>query len=262
MGDGTIVETSKNSEIQLNILNNNEYSVTVKEANSPNYRQVIGNTSDFIEQTALGERRKDLLKKLSLTVGSSSLGLSLYETFRYDKKLYKVTKGPNKGKQVDIYKRTKKGEIQLKNNKPQFRSKQAKWHYTKGRLLKAGGRILNILNLGIVIYDISESNYRPTFKQKLDLAVAIFAFVPNFGWIVSGIYFILDAFGVIDWLIEMFREESNYEFDYIEVPKTRVVEEVYFEEFSDTKLLGDWRDREININIPMLKNNEQERIKK
>lgn len=104
--------------------------------------------------------------------------------------------------------------------------------------------------------------YKKEFYLDLNLISVTFMFIPNFGWIVSGIYFILDAFGVIDWLIEMFREESNYEFDYIEVPKTRVVEEVYFEEFSDTKLLGVWRDREININIPMLKNNEQERIKK
>ena len=203
MGDGTFMEVSKQSEIALNIDNYNHYTISVRDPKTATFRQVTGSTKDLTNTL-------DLIKSYSFFSGSISLGLSFYYERLFNKDFYKPVKGPNRGIPTDFYARNRSGSIKTRRGKPRLRSSNAEWHSFKGKTLKNVGKGLNILGLGLVAIDIKFNGL--TAKNSLDMFMAGIAFIPKVGWIISGVYFLLDLFGVIDWMLEQFGINPNKRF--------------------------------------------------
>ncbi|GET47104.1 hypothetical protein [Capnocytophaga felis] len=162
MGDGTVMEASKQSEISLKIDDYNQYTISIRDQKGATFRQVTGSTKALTNTL-------DLAKTYSFLLNSISSGLSTYQKFLFDNKRYRPTKGINKGKPTDLYARTKKGDIRTKGGKPRFRSSNAEWHSFKGKALKNTGKILTGIGASFIVYDIIQNGL--TVKNAIDATV-------------------------------------------------------------------------------------------
>ncbi|GIM54271.1 hypothetical protein [Capnocytophaga cynodegmi] len=254
MGDGTFMEVSKQSEISLNIDNYNHYTISVRDPKAATFRQVTGSTSDLVNNVDLS---KSILKIISNVQNILAIKYG-YKEFRYPLKKYKPTKGIDAGKIRSVYKLNNQGnQLYHKDGTPKFNSKNAYKHYQKGLKL---GKIVNrlgYLGVGLKVYDIYRNNWEMTTKDIVDGMVLALCFIPKIGWIIGGVYFILDIFGVIDWLIDKFSDEPKLNLEYFEFPKTQIIDKVEYDNSSEIRKIDDYRYNRININIPILKNEEK-----
>jgi hypothetical protein len=64
-----------------------------------------------------------------------------------------------------------------------------------GTILRGAGKVINAVGIGLVALDMKQNGL--TDKNTIDMFFAFYAFVPGVGWVVSGLYFIIDQ--TIGW---------------------------------------------------------------
>ena len=202
-GNGQVIESSKNSKIQIKIKDGEDYGILVQDLSSHSEHQVIGKTKDLVRYTNLDKEAFSTLEKIQMSVGFASVGQGIYENIIHQPERYIPKKGVNAGKRTDVFRRTSEGKLRYKFNikhpkNIKFVSKAAKAHYHKGLKIRGAGKVLG---WGGIILTPVQSYHRGyvTIKDGVDVIVGLIGiYCGPIGWGIASTYFFLDIIGAFD----------------------------------------------------------------
>jgi len=128
------------------------------------------------------------LATASFIAGAASLGYDFWQNLAYDGDRYTPTKGPNAGQKTSVWKMNKSGNYATRNGARVPNSANAVSKIRVTNAVKAGGVALNVVGLGFTGYDIYQNGLNTS--NGVDFVMGCVAFVPGWGWAVSGAYFL------------------------------------------------------------------------
>ncbi|MDP3444261.1 MAG: RHS repeat-associated core domain-containing protein, partial [Ignavibacteria bacterium] len=128
------------------------------------------------------------LTTASFIAGAVSLGYDSWQNLAYDGYHYFPTKGPNAGKPTSVWKMNKSGDFALKNGSIIPNSANAASKLMVTSMVKIGGIALTTVGMGFTVYDIRQNGLN--LSNGTDFVMGSVAYVPGWGWAVSGGYFI------------------------------------------------------------------------
>jgi len=128
------------------------------------------------------------LATASFIAGAASLGYASWQNLVYDGDHYIPKKGPNAGQKSSVWKINKSGNYATRNGARVPNSANAASRIRLTNTVKGGGVALNVVGLGFTSYDIYQNGLN--LSNGLDFVMGCVAFVPGWGWAVSGAYFL------------------------------------------------------------------------
>ncbi|MDD2563989.1 MAG: hypothetical protein PHU27_07235 [Salinivirgaceae bacterium] len=132
--------------------------------------------------------KENNLSNVSHIIGTISLAYSFWQNKIYDGENYRPSKGPNAGKLTSVWKMNKSGNFATRNGFKIPNSGKAALKILETNNIKIGGIIFTTIGLGFTIYDINQNGLN--LSNGSDFAMGMVAYVPGWGWAVSGGYFI------------------------------------------------------------------------
>jgi RHS repeat-associated protein len=124
----------------------------------------------------------------SFIAGAASLGFDSWQNLAYNGYTYLPSKGPNAGKLTSVWKMNKSGNFSLKNGSKIPNSANAASKLMVTKMVKIGGIALTTVGLGFTVYDVRQNGLN--LSNGTDFVMGGVAYVPGWGWAVSGGYFI------------------------------------------------------------------------
>ncbi|MBX2966551.1 MAG: hypothetical protein KF845_10425 [Cyclobacteriaceae bacterium] len=135
-------------------------------------------------QTQNYSSSNDGLEKMSLLIGSASLGVDFYRDVMFDGETYIDMHGNRR----NVFKHNKNGQLIIgKEGKPGPNSSKAANVISKAKGIKGFGFLLNGAGIFVTLVKINNEGFNR--KNGTDLAMGLWAYTPG-GWVLSGGYFL------------------------------------------------------------------------
>jgi RHS repeat-associated protein len=181
----------------------------------PNLANEATTNSNIVDQNPLGNDQAQVNSSISTINGVLSISVSAIEAMGG---LDKASKILESGKFQMVYNgQTKTWKLNFNGNqyvdvevvqggKDAFRAKASQGIKVL-KVVKTAGvafSIIGVMVSGYDIYQTVQSGEEVSGKQAADAAMAVYAFVPGYGWIISGVYFLADTTIGIDNLMYWF----------------------------------------------------------